>query len=74
MRSMTRFDPVTDVFDDLFRGFFVRPVAAANVDAQEPVRRARIDVLEQNGEFKVLAELPGVKKEDIKVEVEGDQV
>ena len=74
MRSMTRFDPVTDMFDDLLKGFFVRPVTAANMEASEPVRRARIDVLEQNGEFKVLAELPGVKKEDINVQVNGDQV
>ncbi len=74
MRNITRFDPVTDMFDDLLKGFFVRPVTAANLESQEQVRRARIDVLEQNGEFKVLAELPGVKKEDIKVQIDGDQV
>ena len=38
------------------------------------MRRVKIDVSEQNGEFKVLAELPGVKKEDIRVNIEGDQV
>jgi len=74
MRNMTRFDPVNDIFDDLMKGFFVRPVSSASMEAQEQVRRARIDVLEQNGEFKVLAELPGVKKEDIKVQIEGEQV
>ena len=74
MRNITRFDPVTDMFDDLLKGFFVRPVTSANMEGQEQVRRARIDVLEQNGEFKVLAELPGVKKEDIKVQIDGDQV
>jgi HSP20 family protein len=74
MRSITRFDPVTDMFDDLLKGFFVRPVTSANAESQEQARRARIDVLEQNGEFKVLAELPGVKKEDIKVQIDGDQV
>jgi len=74
MRNITRFDPVNDIFDDLMKGFFVRPVSSANMEAQEQVRRARIDVLEQNGEFKVLAELPGVKKEDIKVQIDGDQV
>jgi HSP20 family protein len=74
MRNITRFEPVNDIFDDLMKGFFVRPVSSANMEAQEQVRRARIDVLEQNGEFKVLAELPGVKKEDIKVQIDGDQV
>src|SRR5260370_14647377 len=34
----------------------------------------KIDVAEQNGEYKVVAELPGVKKEDIKVNIDGDQV
>lgn len=74
MLNITRFDPVNDMFDDLLKGFFVRPVSAANVENQEQVRRALIDVLEHNGAYKVLAELPGVKKEDIKVQIEGDQV
>jgi HSP20 family protein len=34
----------------------------------------KVDVAEHNGEYKVLAELPGVKKEDIKVNIDGDQV
>jgi HSP20 family protein len=34
----------------------------------------KVDVAEQNGDYKVLAELPGVKKEDIKVSIDGDQV
>jgi len=70
MANITRYDPFGDLFDDLFKGFLVRPVGYA---ADEP-RRMRVDVTEQNGEFKVLAELPGVKKEDIKVNVEGDTV
>lgn len=74
MRNLTRFDPVSDMFDDLFKGFFVRPVTGSNLESQDAVRRARIDVTEQNGQFKVLAELPGVKKEDIKVQIDGDQV
>src|SRR5712671_4353349 len=74
MLNVTRFDPVNDVFDDLFKGFFVRPVSAANAETQDQVRRARIDVLEQNDAYKVLAELPGVKKEDIKVQINGDLV
>ena len=70
MANITRYDPFGDLFDDLFKGFLVRPVGYA---ADEP-RRMRVDVTEQNGEFKVFAELPGVKKEDIKVNVEGDTV
>ena len=71
MVSITRYDPVGDLFDDFLKGFLVRPVS---IGTEEPVRRIRIDVAEQNGEYKVLAELPGVKKDDIKVSIDGDRV
>ena len=72
MVNITRYDPFGDVFDDLMKGFLVRPVAAA--DAGETMRRIRIDVAEKDGEYKVLAEIPGVKKDDIQVDIEGDVV
>jgi HSP20 family protein len=72
MVNITRYDPFGDVFDDLMKGFLVRPVAAA--EAGETVRRMKIDVAEKDGEYKVLAEIPGVKKDDIKVDIEGDVV
>jgi HSP20 family protein len=81
MSNINRYDAFSDVFDDFFKGFLVRPVASSvgydrgeRTELGDVVRRARIDVTEQNGEYKVLAELPGVKKEDIKIEVDGDQV
>ena len=72
MVNITRYDPFGDVFDDLMKGFLVRPVAAA--EAGETVRRMKIDVAEKDGEYKVLAEVPGVKKDDIQVDIEGDVV
>lgn len=77
MANINRYDPFSNVFDDFLKGFLVRPVSPAaydQADALGQTRRARIDVTEQNGEYKVLAELPGVKKDDIKVEIDGDQV
>ena len=71
MANITRFDPFGDLVDDLFRGFLVRP---AGFEAEVPVRRMKVDVAEQNGDYKVVAELPGVRKEDIKVNIDGDQV
>jgi HSP20 family protein len=68
---ITRYDPFGDLVDDLFKGFLVGP---GGFQAGEPVRRANIDVTEANGEYKVRAELPGVKKEDIRVDIDGDQV
>jgi HSP20 family protein len=67
MSKLTRFDPR----DDLFRGFFVRPVDM-NTPANTPA--IRMDVTEQPKAFVVHAELPGVKKDDIHVHVEGNQV
>lgn len=72
MVNITRYDPFGDVFDDLMKGFLVRPVAAA--EAGETVRRIKLDVAEKDGEYKVLAEIPGVKKDDIQVDIEGDVV
>lgn len=67
MNKLTRFDPL----DDLFRGFFVRPVDM-NMEANTPA--IRMDVSEQPEAFVVHAEMPGVKKEDIHVQVDGNQV
>ena len=72
MVNITRYDPFGEVLNDLMQGFLVRPVAAA--EAGETVRRIKIDVVEKDGEYKVLAEIPGVKKDDIQVDIEGDVV
>jgi HSP20 family protein len=72
MANVSRYDPFGDVFDDLLKGFFVRPMA---YEGQTPAAaRIKIDVSEKNGAFLVHAEIPGVKKEDIQVSIEGDQV
>lgn len=60
-----------DPFDDLFRGFFVRPVDFAG-QVQTP--SIKMDVKEDEKGYRVHAELPGVKKEDIHVSVDGNTV
>jgi HSP20 family protein len=73
MSNILRRDP----FDDLFRGFFVRPVELGNTGslANAPETPSiRMDVKENPDTFLVHAELPGVKKEDIHVTIEGNQV
>src|SRR2546422_3799900 len=54
MANITRYDPFGDLVDDIFRGFFVGPVG---FEAAAQVRRMKVDVAEQNGEYKVVAEL-----------------
>ncbi|MBL8420329.1 MAG: Hsp20/alpha crystallin family protein, partial [Dechloromonas sp.] len=68
MPNITRVDPL----EDLFRGFFVRPVDL-NSSVQQPPS-IKMDVKEQGENYLVHAELPGVKKEDIHVVVDGNQV
>jgi HSP20 family protein len=75
MANVTRFDPRLDslgeLVDDLFKGFFVRPVA---FEGRGEAPRMKVDVAEKNGAYTIIAELPGVKKEDIQVTIDGAQV
>lgn len=64
MSNLIRRDPL----DDFFRGFFVRPVEFGS-DADAPA--VKIDVKEQEKAYLVHAEIPGVKKDDIHVAIEG---
>ena len=73
MANVTRFDPfqisALDPFDDVFKGFF-RPVRAEGV----PNVQLKMDVKEDDNGYTVHAEIPGVKKEDIHVTIDGNQV
>jgi len=60
-----------DPFDDFFRGFFVRPVEFGGGPEVPPIK---IDVKEQGDAYKVHAELPGIRKEDIHVNIDGSVV
>ena len=72
MANITRVDPFGDLFDDLMKGFFVRPIG--NPAANPLPERLKVEVAEQNGTYRVTAEIPGVKKDDIHVTIDGDQV
>jgi HSP20 family protein len=72
MANITRYDPFNDLVDDLFKGFFVRPMAYEGREGA--VARMKLDVTENNGGYVVTAELPGVRKEDINVAIDGAQV
>jgi HSP20 family protein len=72
MANVTRFDPFNDLVDDLFKGFLVRPVSYEGRGDVLP--RVKVDVAEANGAYVVNAELPGVRKEDIQVSIDGAEV
>lgn len=67
MNGLIRRDPL----DDFFRGFFVRPVDFGNPPDAPALK---IDVREQEAAYLVYAEIPGVKREDINVAVDGPVV
>ncbi|MGL4576971.1 MAG: Hsp20/alpha crystallin family protein [Burkholderiaceae bacterium] len=48
--------------------------AGARAPGNSLVAKARIDVTEKNGGYEVKAELPGVAKEDISIDIEGAAV
>lgn len=66
---LSRLDPMTD-FEDLFRSFGVRPLAREYQNTLE----MRMDVTETDKDYRVTIDMPGIRKEDIDVSVEGNQV
>src|SRR5438128_705033 len=69
VRPISRFGSTTD-FDDLFRGLGLRPL----IRDFETMPEVRLEVNETDKNYLIKAEIPGVKKEDIEVAVEGNQV
>ena len=70
MANISRYNPARDALDDLVRGFFMQPVRFEG----QPEVQIRMDVSEDDKSYQVNAEIPGVKKEDIHVNIEGNQV
>lgn len=71
MASLRLFEPtVTDPLDIMFRRFLTPMRSDRSADELS----IRVDVMEKNGAFQVRADLPGVKKEDINVRIDGNIV
>lgn len=70
MANILRYTAGEDPIDDLFRGFFMRPV---RFEGQQDIQ-IKVEVSEDHKAYTVHAEIPGVKKEDIRVTVDGNQV
>lgn len=71
MSNLRLLDPVFgDSFDSAVRRFFA-PMAA---DTEAAALKMRLDVTENDKGYQVKADIPGVKKEDISVRVDGNVV
>jgi HSP20 family protein len=75
---LMRFDPFTDLarfeplrsVEDFFRDFGLKH-ALRDVDTPAPIR---LDVAETPAAYSVKAEMPGVNKDDIQINLEGNRV
>lgn len=73
--NIIRYNPLTvnrpfdEAFDNLFQGFF-RPITRGEAQPKE----IRLDVSENEHAYVVHADIPGVKKEDIQVSIDGNEV
>jgi HSP20 family protein len=72
MNALTRFERLDDMFPDMFRRM-MRPLAVAPAGFDAP-GEIRIDVSEDDKSYEVRAEVPGAKKEDIRVTVDRNYV
>jgi HSP20 family protein len=70
MANITRYNPFEEFFNDFGKGFWVKPIALPG----ETELTMKIDVKEDDKAFTVKADIPGVKKEDIQVDIDDDQV
>lgn len=68
-KTLARFDPANG-FDEFVRQFGLRP-SLRDLDIAPDIR---IDVSEDEQAYRVSADVPGVKKEDIEVSVHGREV
>lgn len=69
MNALTRLERLDDMFPDLFRRLG-RPLQLST----EAPGDIRIEVTEHDKDYQVRAEIPGAKKEDIRVSVDGNYV
>ena len=78
MANLTRWDPIAEMarldpfrdMNDYFKGFMLRPVFQG-LDAEPEIK---LEISEADKAYTVKADVPGVKKEDIQVSIDGNTV
>lgn len=67
---LTSFDPFVDM-DDVMNKFMMLPTLRGGMEIEPQIK---MDVKEADGQYLIKAEIPGVKKDDIHVTIEGNRV
>jgi HSP20 family protein len=70
MANISRYAPFDDLFGDLAKGFWLKPMP---VPGGEELK-IKVDVKEDDKCYTVHADIPGVRKEDIQIDIDGSQV
>jgi HSP20 family protein len=71
MSNLRIFDPVVnDPFESMFRRF----LAPIRMEMDNGALEMRVDVTEIDGMYKVRADIPGAKKDDINVRIDGNLI
>lgn len=71
MANITRYSPFNDLMDEMFKNFMSRPMRLLE---DETGMQMRVDVSEDDKAYTIKAEIPGVKKEDINVSIDGNRL
>lgn len=79
MTRVSIYDPFADVFPTLFRNFFSETAGEQSGQGAQGAQAAqampmRVDVHEADDSYLVRADLPGVPKESIHVDIDGNRV
>jgi HSP20 family protein len=64
------FQPFQDVISELGKDFVIKPLGMAG----QAISRIRLDLDEDDTAYTLRAEIPGARKEDVQVSVEGNKV
>lgn len=70
MANLTRYNPFEELFNEFGKGFFVKPYAPPAGTEMS----IKLDVKEDDKSYTVHADIPGAKKEDIQVDIDGNVV
>ena len=68
-----RFDPFREM-EDMMRGLVFKPVMSPAMSQEQVPLAIKIDASEDEKSYNIDADIPGVRKEDIKVSIEGNEV
>ncbi|MDY7578661.1 Hsp20/alpha crystallin family protein [Herbaspirillum sp. RTI4] len=74
MTTISLYDPLTRRFNKFFHQVFLSPASMDTSNEGLDRLQLKLDVSEDAENYSVRADLPGVKKEDIRIDIDGNQI